>query len=420
MLPAATTVALLFAFATAAAQDVASVRWPQFRGPEHNATARLPSGTLPIEWSETKNIRWKLPTELRGWSSPVVADGKAWMTEATADGTEMFAMCVDLVSGKQQWRKRIFQNPPDGVREIHTMNSYASPTPVVDGQRVWVTFGSYGTACLEASSGDVIWQRRDLPCDHYRGPGSSPVLHDGMLFLHYDGFDYQYIVAFDAATGETLWKRDRDIDYGTDNGDQMKAYCTPILIEVAGRTQLISPTSKAVLAYEPQTGEELWRVRVNEFSATAQPLFDGQRLFVNTGFGKAKLIAIDPTGAGDVTDTHVLWTQPKSIGSKSSQLLHDGKIYNVHDSGIASCIDARDGSIVWTERLRGKFSSSLLLAAGHLYWFDHDGVGYVTKPGEDFEQVAVNTLDDGCMATPVPVGHHLLLRTRSALYLIGP
>lgn len=396
-----------------------SARWPQFRGACDNIADPDVTTELPLEWSETKNVLWKLETKEKGWSSPVVWDGRAWFTEATADGTEMFAICVDLDTGSVVWRRKIFQNEADEVREIHLMNGYASPTPVVDGNRVWVTFGSYGTACLAADSGESIWERRDLPCNHFRGPGSSPLLKDGRLYLHYDGFDFQYVVAFDALTGKTLWKSDRDVEYGTDNGDHMKAYCTPLLIEVDGKEQLISPTSKAVLAYDPTSGEEIWRVRFKEFSATAQPLFDGETLYINTGFGKAQLIAIDPTGKGDVTQTHQVWVQPKGIGSKPTPLLYEGRIYNIHDSGIATCMDAKDGSVIWTERLRGKFSASPLLAAGRLYWFDHDGTGYVTKPGDKFELLAENKLDDGCMASPVPVGNYLLVRTRSALYLLG-
>lgn len=391
--------------------------WPEFRGPNRDGKA-VGGGSPPVEWSESSNIVWRTDREQQGWSSPVVAGGVAWMTEAPADGKTMSAFAIDLASGNVLWERVVFEN--EEVSEKHLMNSYASPTPVTDGQHLWVTFGSYGTACLNASTGETIWQRRDLPCDHWRGPGSSPILVDEQLILHYDGFDFQYVVAFDAKTGETNWKVDRDIDYGTDDGDIMKAFSTPILIEVNGTEQLISPTSKAVLAYRPDTGEEIWRVEYSEFSATGQPAFDGKTLFVNTGFGTAKLMAIDPTGTGDVTDTHVRWVQGTTIGSKSSQLLVDDLIFNVHDGGVASCIDANDGSIHWKERLRGAFSASPLFAGGHVYLFDHDGVGYVIKPSREYTLVAKNELDDGCMASPVPLGDHLLVRTRSAIYLIGP
>jgi len=391
--------------------------WPEFRGPDRDGHAAA-SAEPPTEWSETSHVVWKQSREQQGWSSPVVAGGTAWFTEATADGKQMSVVALAVASGETLWQRVLFENAT--VDEKHLMNSYASPTPVTDGKHLWVTFGSYGTACLDAASGATIWQRRDLPCNHWRGPGSSPILVGDQLILHYDGFDFQYVVAFDAATGKTHWKVDRDIDYGTDDGDVMKAYATPIVIEVDGQQQLISPTSKAVLAYEPETGEEIWRVEYKEFSATGQPSYDGDLLYVNTGFGKAQLMAIDPRGTGNVTGSHVRWVQAKTIGSKSSQLLVGERIFNVHDRGVASCLRTRDGEMLWMERLGGEFSASPLFAGGHVYLFDHDGTGYVLEPADEFRLVAENQLDDGCMASPVPLGQHLLVRTRTAIYLLGP
>lgn len=406
---------LVLAFSQGAS---AQERWPQFRGPASDNVAKV-KGPLPTVWSEQQNIMWKLPTELRGWSSPAVWGDVALMTEATSDGLEMYAMAVDIRDGQLMWRKKIFVN--DKVGETHNMNSFASPSPVTDGEHVWVNFGSYGTACLRVSDGSVVWERRDLPCEHYRGPGSSPYMDsEGRLFLHYDGFDLQYIVALAADDGRTLWKKDRDIDYGTDNGDQKKAFCTPTVITVDGKPQLISATSKAVIAYEPATGEEIWRVLYDEFSATGQPFYDGRVLYVNSGFGKAHLLAIDPRGHGDVSDSHVHWIAAKGIGSKPSQVLHDGLIFNVHDAGVASCLDASDGSEVWSERLGGQFSASPLIADGKLYMFDHDGSGFVIEPGREYKLIAKNKLDDGCMASPVPLSDSLLIRTRTALYRIKP
>jgi outer membrane protein assembly factor BamB len=405
------------------------VRWPDFRGP--NADGISPSsGQTPTHWLENSTessapspvspdgIVWKLPTEGLGWSTPAVWDGTAWFTSASVDGSTMWTTAVDLKTGNVSWKTDLFEN--ESVDEKHAMNSFASPSPVTDGEHVWVHFGSYGTACIKADSGQVVWTRRDLPCNHWRGPGSSPILLGDKLIVHYDGFDFQYVIAFDAQTGRTVWKVDRDIDYGTDNGDFFKAFSTPLVIDVNGQQQLISPTSKAVIAYDPKNGKEIWRVRFDEFSATARPLWDGKTLFINTGFGKANLYAIDPRdGKGDLTDSSVLWINSESIGSKSSQLLLDGLIYNVHDSGVATCIDAQTGETLWKERLGGKFSASILHAGGNVYLFDHDGASYVIKPGREYKPVSVNQLDDGCMASPVPLGDHLLVRTRSAIYLLS-
>lgn len=420
---------------TSALESAEQSRWPEYRGPNHNGIAPQ-TASPPTRWheagtgkggespnddgvpGESENILWKRQTKGFGWSTPAVWDGAAWYTSASEDGSKMWVVAINIHDGATKWQTDLFEN--ETVDEKHVMNSFASPSPVTDGELVWVHFGSYGTACLDAETGKIVWQRRDLPCNHWRGPGSSPILVDDKLIVHFDGFDYQYVVAFNKLTGETIWKIDRNIDYGTDNGDFYKAFSTPLLIEVDGQEQLISSTSKAVIAYRPADGSEIWRVRFSEFSATARPLWNGQHLFINTGFGKAKLYAIDPRGAtGDLTDSRVLWINDTSVGSKPSQLLHDGLIYNVHDSGIATCIDAENGETVWKERLRGQFSASIMLAGGHLYLFDHDGSGYVIDPGRDFNLTATNHLADGCMASPVSLGKTLLVRTRTAVYLLG-
>ena len=393
---------------------VGEENWPNFRGPRHDN--RAPEADVPVTWSESSNVAWKTPLPGRGWSSPVVWGKRIWMTTATEDGKQMSVLCVDLETGKLLRDQLLFEN--EEPRFCHEMNSYASPTPVVEDGRVYAHFGSYGTACLDADTGKVLWQRRDLPCDHFRGPGSSPVAYRDTLIIHYDGFDFQYVVALDKKTGRTVWKTDRDIDYGTDNGDIFKAYCTPLVVTIDGQDQLISPASKATLAYDPSTGEEIWRVRYGGFSATAQPLFDGQRLYLNTGFSKADMLAVRPGGKGDITDTHVLWTVKKTIGSKPSQVLWEGRIYNVSDKGIASCIDAKSGKELWSERLKGQFSSSLLLAGGRIYLFNHEGQAWVLKPGDTFEAEAVNKLDDGCLASPAVVGNTLLVRTKTHLYAL--
>jgi len=400
--------------------DVAAADdWSQFRGPNSDNVATQASD-MPTTWSESTNVIWKLSTSRTGWSSPIIAGDLAMMTEATSDGTQMYAFAVDLRDGKVRWSRLVFENDKDKLGETHVMNSYASPTPVTDGKHVWVHFGSYGTACLDVETGDEIWRRRDFPCNHFRGPGSSPMLDPaGRLFMNFDGYDFQYVVCLRGSDGSLIWKQNRDVDYGTTDGDVMKAFCTPIAINVDGNTQWISPTSKAVIAYDPNDGAELWRVHYDEFSATGQPFYDGKILYVNTGFGKAKLYAIDPRGSGDVTDTHVRWVAEKGIGSKPSQVFYQGLIYNIHDAGVLSCLDATDGAELWSKRLGGQFSASPLIAGGLLYVFDHDGTGYVIRPGRVCDLVAENPLDNGCMASPAVFDNSLIVRTKTAMYRIG-
>ena len=394
-----------------------SANWFQFRGPQGDGTA--PGQHPPTSWSETENVRWKTPIHGRGWSSPVVLGDEVWLTTATTDGKKMYAVCVDLESGKIKHDKLLFENT-EVQKDHHETNTYASPTPVLDEQFVFIHFGSYGTACLRRDNCDVVWQRRDLPCNHFRGPGSSPILYKNLLIFHQDGFDFQYVVALDRKTGNTVWKADRDIAYGTDNGDVFKAFCTPLVIDVAGHKQLVSPASKACLVLDPDTGKEIWRVRFEEFSATARPLFDGKRLYLNTGFGKAQLYCVDADGKGDVTDSpKVIWTQRKSIGSKPSQILVGGRMFSVTDDGIVARLSVATGEVVWQERLGGKFSSSLVATDEHLFAFDHDGKGYVFTVADEPKKVSENNLPDGCNASPAIVNDSLIVRTTTQLYRIA-
>jgi outer membrane protein assembly factor BamB len=389
--------------------------WPQFRGPNGDGTSDAVG--LPTKWSETENVKWKTPLHDKGWSSPVVSGEQIWVTAATEDGTKDFAICVDKKSGRIVHDVHLWDvEKPSPLG--NALNGYASCSPAIEEGRVYVHFGSYGTACLDTKSGKILWQRRDLPCEHFRGPGSSPILFENLLIFHMDGYDFHYIVALDKQTGETVWKVDRNIDYGTTNGDLMKSFATPRVIEAAGKTQLISPASKATISYDPRTGREYWRVRYGSHSGAAMPLFGHGLVYLNTGFGKADLLAVRPDGEGDVTTTHVVWTAKKTIGSKPSQVLTGDLIFNVHDGGVASCLDAKTGEELWTKRLSGAYSASPLAADGKIYFLGEDGSATVVKASREYVELAKNTLDDGFMASPAVTGKALILRTKSALYRV--
>lgn len=390
--------------------------WTEFRGP--NGTGHAINSEPPVKWSETENIKWKTAIHGKSWSSPVISQGRIWLTSATEDGKQMFVICVDAASGKIIHDRLLFTNKEP--QDIDVTNSYASPTAVIDGDRVYVHFGSFGTVCLDAQTAQTIWERKDFPCNHWRGPGSSPIIYKNLLFLHFDGYDFQYIVALDKLTGKTVWKKDRMDLYETDNGDHKKAFATPAVFEIDGQPLLISPYAKTVMAYEPLTGKEIWWVRFEQHSAANRPLYDGRRIYIGTGFGKGNVIAVDPKGAkGNVTESHIQWAVKRAMPSKPSQLLIDGKIYTVADkNGIISCIDVSTGEILWQDRIGGTFSASPVYAAGHIYFCDEDGKTTVIKPGTSLNIVAENVLDAGCMATPAPVGKALFLRTRTNLYRI--
>jgi len=392
----------------------AQENWSQFRGPHGDGHASL--AKLPVKWSETENIAWKTAIPGKAWSSPVVEGNKIWMTSATPDGKRLSAICVDGKSGKIESDIAVFEI--EKPMFCYPYNSYASSTPVIEDGKLYVHFGSAGTACLETSTGKTLWSRQDLPCDHHRGPGSSPILHDDLLIVHFDGFDLQYVVAVNKTTGKTVWKTDRDINYATDNGDAKKAYGTPLVIVHDGRKQLISPAAVATTSYDPETGVQLWRVYHGGYNAATRPIYAHGLVIINLE-GGMRLLAVRPDGTGDVTETHVAWTYKKATPTRPSQLVIGDHLYMVNDKGIFTCLDYKTGEATWTERIGGAHSTSLIYANGNVYCFDEQGVSYViAADNSKFRLVAQNTLDSGCMASPAVLGDALILRTKTHLYRI--
>ena len=391
----------------------ADENWPNLHGPRHNSHSD--STGLPLTWSETENIAWKTAIHDSGWSSPVVWGNQIWLTTATDDGRQSFAVCIDRQSGKILHDVKLFETArPQDTRQY---NSFASPTPVIEEGRVYVAFGSYGTACLDTHDGKVVWTRRDLPCLHWRGPASSPIVFENLLILHFDDYDQQYVVGLDKRTGETVWRKDRQIDYGSTNGDHMKAYGTPIVIEVNGRRQLISQAAKATLAYDPQTGAELWRMRYDGHSTAARAVFGHGLVFLLAGSEK-KLFAVKPDGHGDVTGTHVAWEFAKSMPRHPTPLLVGDALYLIDDSGVLTCLEAATGEVVYTKRIGGDFWSSPLFADGRIYLMSHQGKTTVIAPGKTPRILAENQLEGAFRASLAVSGRSLILRTETHLYRI--
>lgn len=405
---------LCLSFHSVSAQQSTLV-WPEFRGPTGDGHAD--HSRLPVQFGEElENLQWKTAIHGKGWSSPVIWDEQIWLTTATEDGTKMSVICVDLETGKILKDLVVFENAnPDFC---HPTNSYASPTPAIESGRVYVHFGKYGTACLDTSSGKIIWSRRDFECDHFRGPASSPVLFQDLMVVAFDGADQQYVVALDKSSGETRWKVDRNIEYFKgDDGDWKKAYGTASIFQVDGQPLLVYPSASATVAYRPETGAEVWRVYHDGMNASARPVQTHNGLILITN-GMGMLVAVDPGGSGDVTDTHVRWTASKSVARKSSLLVVDDLVYMNDDKGIFSCIDPEDGSYVWQKRLGGTFAASPIHADGKIYAFSGEGKIHVLKPGREFELVSESDLGDGYNASPAVSGNKLILRSYSHLYCI--
>jgi outer membrane protein assembly factor BamB len=397
--------------------------WTSYRGPTDQGYCA--AGDLPVRWSERENVVWKTPLPGKAWSSPVIWGDRIWLTTAPEDGTQLSAICVAKSSGKilQQKLLRVVAAP----QYCHPFNSYASPSPVIEEGRVYVSFGAPYTACLNSSTGEVIWKRTDFVCNHFRGAGSSPLIYKNLLILHFDGSDHQFVVAMDKQTGKTVWKTDRSVDFhdleaGTGqpnrDGDFRKAFSTPVIADVQGKPLLVSLGSMALYGYDPLTGAERWRVEaIGSHSGACRPVLGHGLVFSPMGSG-LELWAVRPDGHGVVTDTHVVWKYKRGVSRRPSLLLVDDLLFMVDDAGVATCVAAKTGKEVWKERLGGKFSASPIYCGGKVFFFDQDGKATIIKASREYQVVAANRLEDGFMASPAVSGSALFLRTKSALYRI--
>jgi outer membrane protein assembly factor BamB len=401
----------------------AQAEWPQFRGPDGMGLS--PDRRLPLTWGEGKNVRWKTALHGRAWSSPVVLGDQVWVTTATEDGRELFAIALDRDRGTVLHDLKLFHVAHP--QYAHPFNTYASPTPVIEPGRVYVTFGSAGTAAIDTRTARVLWERRDLDCNHYRGAGSSPILFRDLLIMHFDGSDLQYVVALDKKTGKTVWRTERSVDFkdlGPDGkpqaeGDFRKAFATPHIVTVNGAPILVSLGSKATYGYDPLTGKELWRIEEpGSFSSSTRPVVGHGLVFYPTGFPKGHVLAVRPDGRGDVTASHIVWRSTRGAPNKPSLLLAGDLLFMIADNGVATCLEARTGTVVWTARVGGSYSASPVASDGRVYFFSEEGKTTVIEAAREYKVLAENQLDEGFMASPAVAGSALFLRTRMHLYRI--
>ena len=379
--------------------------WPEFRG----LTGQGHSGErgLPLTWSETENVAWKVPIPGRGWSSPVLIDDQIWLTTAMDDGRSLRAICLNRDTGRIVHNVEVFQLTDPGA--VHQKNTHASPTPILEGDRVYLHFGSHGTACI-TRSGQIVWKTQELKYYHRHGPGGSPVVYGDLLIVSCDGYDIQFVVALDKQTGKIRWKSPR-------KGYQ--AYTTPLTIQVQGKDQLISPGAHRAVAYEPLTGKEVWSVRYGDgYSNVPRPVFGHGLVFICSGFEQAELLAVRPDGRGDVTDSHVAWSVKRAVPLTPSPLLVGEELYLVSDNGIASCLDAKSGKTHWQQRLGGNHSASPIFAEGRIYFLNEEGGSVVIEPGKEFKKLATNQLDGQTLASMAVSGRAIFVRSSSHLYCL--
>ena len=401
-------------------------QWPEFRGPNGNGIVVGERG-LPTTWSEEKNIAWKTKIDGKAWSSPVVWDDQIWITNSSADGKLMEGICINKKDGKIKYRLSLFSN--ETVEPLgNNVNSYGSPSPVIEKDAVYIHFGSYGTTAIDTNSGKEIWKRTDLECRHFRGPGSSPIIFQDMLILTMDGVDFQYVIALDKKTGKTKWKTERSTKWDDvepdgkirGDGDLRKAYTTPTFMKVSGKTIMISPGAKSCFAYNPINGKELWNITYSGYSNASRTVIYKDNAIINSGYGKPHLISvkIDPSAAGDISGTHINWDIFKRVPKRSSPIIVGDQLYMTTDEGILTCLDAKTGESNWSDRMPGHYSASPIFADGKLYFFSEMGHCYVIAPGGDYNLISKNKLDSGFMASPAISGKAIYARSKTHLYRI--
>ena len=391
--------------------DVAN--WPQFRGP--GGQGRAASVGLPIRWSESTNVAWKVAIPGEGHSSPVVLGNQIWLTTALADGKSLRAVCIDFQSGQLLHNVEVF-SPGEPVPK-DSRNSYATPTPAMKEDRVYVHFGTMGTACLDNETGEVLWRNQQFQIDHETGPAASPIVVNNLLIVNFDGMNEQFVVALDRQTGDVVWKTDRSQPY-RDDPVLRRAFSTPLVINDGDYFQLVSVGADQTHAYDPLTGKEIWYVTYEGTSNIPYPLYGNGMIYLITGFRTPELWAVRPDGRGDVTNTHVQWKFKKAVSAVPSPILIDDRIFMVNETGICSCLDAGTGKPVWRSRFKGNFSASPVFSGGHVYFPGEEGTTIVVEKKPAPRIVANNTLAGRISASPAIADRSLLIRTHQHLYRI--
>jgi outer membrane protein assembly factor BamB len=399
---------ILFVLATT---PVLAADWPQFRGPSGDGHYKGPK--LPTEWGTNKNVAWKTPIPGKGWSSPIVWKAKVYLTTAVPQSNgdqSLRAICVDAQSGTVDWSKEIFRQSRAKAPNIHAKNSHASPTPTIDGERLYVHFGHMGTAALDLN-GKVLWTRTSLYDRPVHGNGGSPILVDGLLVFSCDGADKQFVVALNAKNGKTSWQTPRRT-----SAVKMFSFSTPTVIEVDGRKQIVSVGSEIAAGYDSKNGDELWRMTFDGYSVIPKAVSGHGLVFFSTGYDSPLLKAVKIGGTGDVTKTHTAWSLKRGAPHTPSPLLVGNELYLISDRGVMSCVDAKTGDIVWEERVKGNYSASPIYADSKIYLTSEEGKGTLVEAGRKFNVLGEFDMKEKTFASFAAVDGAMFVRTETQLY----
>jgi outer membrane protein assembly factor BamB len=383
--------------------------WPGWRGPRGDGTSA--EKDIPLHWSETENIAWKTPISGKGHSSPVVWGDHVFLTTCLEQEQQRVLLCLDRRDGRILWQRIVLTAP---LEKKHKLNSYASSTPATDGKHVWVSFlamPNMEAACYDAE-GNKVWQLSPGEFHSVHGFCSPPTLYKDLVILNGDQDDPRaFIVALEKETGKERWRIHRP---------GLRSYCPPLLVDAAGRTQMVLSGSKCVASYDPDTGKQLWIIHGPTEQYVASLVYANDVLFLTCGFPERHLMVIRPDGNGDVTNTHVLWRR-KGVpaGYVPSPIAHGDYFFGVSDEAQAGCFEARTGKQMWLHRLGTHHSASPVSAGDYLYFPADDGSTFVLRAGPKFEIVAQNDLGEECSASPAIAHGQIFLRTLHNLYCIG-
>ena len=401
---------------------ISAKEWTKFRGPTGDGHVTVKS--IPLKWSDTENVKWKVSVPGKGWSSPVISKGKIYLTSAVAEGDnqdaadvhrELRVICYDSSDGKELWNTKVFEQKPL-KRPIHSKNSHASPTSIIEDGKVYVHFGHMGSACLD-SKGKILWKNNELKYDPLHGNGGTPIIVDNLFFYSADALTNPFVVALDKNTGKVLWKKQRS---ETDQSRKF-SFSTPTLIRMGGRSQIISPASGAVFSYDSKTGEELWSVDYGGWSVIPKPGVYKNMIYVGTGYERAHILGIrvDEKSKGNVTESHVEWEITKRAPNTPSFMVVDDLLYFISDGGIATCVEPLTGEIIWQERTAGPISASPVYFNGMIYFLDEQGKTTVIKAGRKFEIIAENKIKERTLASFGISEGAIYIRSEKSLFRIG-